>query len=389
MPTTGKIGLSKLVFDWTITDYERARVQDVSASGVLLSPTFGPPEQRWALSLYPRETHLALFLKAIKTAAEKETDEWTRQLDEIVVSIRGKNGKWKELLKISRPFNEQSRNWGNDKILEGSEVTSHYLQNDGSLVLGVRIEKRLPQTRLTFFPPNHRNMLFSEEFSDVKILTADGSLIPAHKILLNASPFFRTHFNFNEKQGTSSDEAIKSHFSTSCTRSLLEFLYVGRLTVHAPKSLADRCNLIRVADMYQLPDLHKLVATAIIYTDLNEKNAPHLLIFADKYGEYPGCGTLRDACIGYIKSNLKTLSLQKGFGDWISKLSEKLVKLLYANLGAEAELQGNIEELDNLEESGGLRGLDGLGGLGGLEKSEGGLERSADVVDLERAQGSD
>ncbi|KAJ3278753.1 hypothetical protein HK104_002060 [Borealophlyctis nickersoniae] len=150
----------------------------------------------------------------------------------------------------------------------------------------------------------------------------------------------------NNSQGnhTTAGSTIKSDFNSSTIRSLLEFLYTGFIITHHPKTFDERCDLIRLADMYQLPPLHVLVAEWIVTKDLTYKTARQLLEFAHRHGGCPGCGTLRDFCMGVVRSNLKTYSLEQGFGTWPRDIDRDLAELLYENAGADPPAQEEGEE---------------------------------------------
>ncbi|KAJ3288936.1 BTB and MATH domain-containing protein 41 [Borealophlyctis nickersoniae] len=183
------------------------------------------------------------------------------------------------------------------------------------------------------------SLLFAEDLSDIKIMAMDGVSIPAHRAFLHASAYFRAHASFSSNQGTPGNQ-LNSDFSSLTIRSMLEFLYTGSLITHAPQSSSERRDLIRLADMYQIPNLHAVVAESIVANDLNEKNARELLVFAHKHGGSSGCGLLRDACVVMVRSNLKTYALEKGFAEWIMGLDPDLVKPLYANEGGDVAGHG-------------------------------------------------
>ncbi|KAJ3281358.1 hypothetical protein HK104_011510 [Borealophlyctis nickersoniae] len=96
--------------------------------------------------------------------------------------------------------------------------------------------------------------------------------------------------------------------------------------------------------MYQLPSLHVLVAEWIVTKDLTCKTARQLLEFAHRHGGYPGCGTLRDFCMGVVRSNLKTYLLEQGFGTWLRDIDRDSAELLYENPGADPPAQEEVEK---------------------------------------------
>ncbi|KAJ3281082.1 hypothetical protein HK104_000227 [Borealophlyctis nickersoniae] len=332
-------------FEWTIKDYKRACIQDVDELGTLESPIFGPPEQPWRLKLRTKPigeqyaAHLGLFLVALPTSQEKEAKSWTRRLrfqihaqkrdGTVFLFNNGDN---------DHVFDENTRPFGQSKAMKRDTFAQRYLQSAGSLVLMCKLKyERLPQPRFPRSPLSHRELLFSEHLSDIKIKTADGISIPAHKTLLCNAGFFRSYMKFNNtayNTRSAAGETVTTDFSSAAIRSMLEFLYTDTLTTHTPQTAAERRDLIRLADMYQLPSLHALIAESIVAQDLTTEAARDLLEFAHLHGQSAGCGFLRDACVGVVRSECGLLD--KGFGEWIASLDPDLVKILYANEGANA-----------------------------------------------------
>ncbi|KAJ3051680.1 hypothetical protein HK097_007286 [Rhizophlyctis rosea] len=89
--------------------------------------------------------------------------------------------------------------------------------------------------------------------------------IPAHRLVLAASSdFFRSKFDFEENAGTSGPfECNIEGFNESCIRAMLEFMYAHNIR-NMPQKLDDRLQLIQIADFYQIPGLHELVARHIL-----------------------------------------------------------------------------------------------------------------------------
>ncbi|KAJ3279913.1 BTB and MATH domain-containing protein 41 [Borealophlyctis nickersoniae] len=334
-------------FNWIITDYDRARIQDVNEKGVLRSTSFGSSEQPWRLHLFTKgtkeiTTHLGLFLEAVKSPQEEQDRGWKRSV-RMELKVKKRQGVVESITALNPVYDETELNlgWGTAEFVEKEKIAQEYLQSDGSfhIICKIRYE-RFPGIRLLCTPPTHRALLLSEELSDTKIVTGDEVSIPAHKALLYPCEYFRALFSFNLNQSGDGGKIIKSHFSSTVIRSMLEFLYTGYIITYAPQTFEERCDLVRLADMYHLPNLHALIAQLIIAKDLTNSNAEEILKFAHKYGEGPGCGLLRDACLQVVRQKLKTSTLQpEGYGKWILSLCPKLFELLYANPGAEVEAE--------------------------------------------------
>ncbi|KAJ3284337.1 hypothetical protein HK104_010005 [Borealophlyctis nickersoniae] len=339
-------------FTWIITDYDRARIQDVNKDGWLVSSIFGPSEQSWTLCLSTKPlytTHLGSFLGVVKSSQEEHNKGWERNLALLEFYLNKRREKaFESRLTSKHTFNETSSTWGSPRLVEKAKVAQDYLQSDGSLHIMCKIKYERTQPRFPFAAPTHHALLLSEELSDVTIVAADKISIPAHRALLHPSPFFRGHTSFSSKQGTKAGKTVKSDFSSTTIRSMLEFLYTGHMITHAPQTFEERCDLIRLADMYHLPNLHALVAQSIVTKDLTDETALRILKFAHKYGGGGGCRVLRDECLPLVRQQFKTCTSQpKGYGKWIASIDSDLLQLLFANEGADAALQEKSElEID-------------------------------------------
>ncbi|KAJ3118690.1 hypothetical protein HDU96_010020 [Phlyctochytrium bullatum] len=103
-------------------------------------------------------------------------------------------------------------------------------------------------------------------------------------------------------------------FSVPAITAMLEYIYTGRLRVPPPTRPA-RYELIRVADRYQIPGLHRYVSGLIYEADLEVETAVEILEMADKYGSV--CGDLKMSCLGFIGENLARMKREKGFLEWV------------------------------------------------------------------------
>ncbi|KAJ3292224.1 hypothetical protein HK104_005443 [Borealophlyctis nickersoniae] len=336
-------------FTWIITDYERARIQDVDKDGELSSSICGPPEQSWRMCLRTKpfgkfcSTHLELFLRVVKSPQEEHNKGWERNmvLLEFYVKKRGEKA-FESRLSTKQVFNETALDWGSPLLAKKAKLAQKYLQSDGSLHIMCKIRYERTQPRFPCAPLTHHALLLSEEFSDVTIVTADKISIPAHRALLHPSPFFCAHASFSSKQGINARKTVHTDFSSTIIRSMLEFLYTGNMITHAPRTFEERCDLIRLADVYQLPNIHALVAQSIVAKDLTGETALRIL------NGGAGCGVLRDACLPLVRQKFKTYASQpKGYGKWIASIDSGLLQLMYANEGADAALQEKSElEID-------------------------------------------
>ncbi|KAJ3298181.1 hypothetical protein HK104_011031 [Borealophlyctis nickersoniae] len=346
----GAKNLVEETFEWTIADYERAFVQDVNRDGKLVSPIFGPPEQAWQMRLFTKPiegrytAHVGWALEVVKSPLEKQAQDWTRNIIQFGVEVRRKKGEPVRYFPLDRrEYSEEKRSWGFPQLLERDNFHQKYVLDDGCLVLKCKIKyERLPHIRFACSPPIDHPLLFSEELSDIKIMTADGILIPAHKVALYSCPYFKAHTSFTGIQGKDAGK-VQSIFPSPAIRSMLELLYTGQISAHAPQSFGERCDLIRLADMYQLPHLHARVAELMIANDLTDKNARQLLSFAHKHGQSPACDVLRDVCVGVVRRNLKLYVLEREYVKWVRGMDQDLAEIVFGNEGAKPGVEEMLD----------------------------------------------
>ncbi|KAJ3328747.1 hypothetical protein HDU76_009360 [Blyttiomyces sp. JEL0837] len=115
-------------------------------------------------------------------------------------------------------------------------------------------------------------------------------------------------------------------FSAAAIRWMLEFLYTGVIEI-APPSKEGRFELIRLADRYQLGDLHNYIAALICDADLTLATAVEILELADQYGS--ASQDLKMACLAFIRENVSTLKETPVFREWVRNTDrrELLVEL--------------------------------------------------------------
>ncbi|KAJ3296169.1 hypothetical protein HK104_001906 [Borealophlyctis nickersoniae] len=329
-------------FEWTIADYERACVQDVDRDGILVSPIFGPPEQAWQMRLFTKPlegrytAHVGWYLEVVKSPLERQAKDWTRNINHMKFEVKKKTREGAYL--APRVYSEEERSAGVAELLQRNDLHQKYVLEDGSLVLKCKIKyERLPHIRFACSPPISHPLLFSEKLSDIKIMTADGVLIPAHKVALYSCPYFESHMSFTDSQGKDAGQIVQINFPSPAIRSTLELLYTGQISAHASQSFGERCDLIRLADMYQLPHLHARVAELMIANDLTDKNAAH------KHGRSPGCGVLRDACVGVVRRNLKLYALEREYVKWVRGMDQDLAEIVFENEGANPAVEEMLD----------------------------------------------
>jgi hypothetical protein len=141
----------------------------------------------------------------------------------------------------------------------------------------------------------YERMLFSEKFSDIKIICGDEVIIHAHKIVLaESSEYFSSAFD-GPWTVTESGEWTTSHPS-HVMKVVLTLLYTGKLD----KRLVDECPLdfVSVAAEYGIASLNALAESSCVGL-VNETNVCFMLQAAHLYNS----SAIRNACAEYVKGN--------------------------------------------------------------------------------------
>lgn len=138
----------------------------------------------------------------------------------------------------------------------------------------------------------YKDFVGSNFLSDVTLKTSCGMLIPAHKIVLSISPFFRTMFgNLSYEEATSA--VVDVPFQATTFNIVLYFIYTGS---GGPYAVTDAEDLLSAATYYQLYSL-KETAVAKLKLQLTEANSFDMLSTAIRYD----CPLLRDHCVTLIR----------------------------------------------------------------------------------------
>ncbi|XP_023313625.1 speckle-type POZ protein B-like [Trichogramma pretiosum] len=151
--------------------------------------------------------------------------------------------------------------------------------------------------------------LFNENLSDVKLRTACGKEIPAHRIVLAAaSSVFQAMFSHDmlENQSQSVDMIDISY---EAAVEMLRYIYTGSVETEELSAIAD---LLAAADKYQLEGLkHK--CEKILVSKLTAGNCVEILIIADKYS----ASSLKKKVIDFIKLRINVHLDSDDIGDMI------------------------------------------------------------------------
>jgi hypothetical protein len=156
------------------------------------------------------------------------------------------------------------------------------------------------------FAQSFGSLLFSQEFSDVKFVCKDGTVLHAHQnILAAASSYFRTYFQ--GPWGTlHTDGCWKTEITPDVLRAVLMFVYTGKVDDDLLEEEAK--NIISVAHEYELFDL-QLLAQSSCVANLCPENSKEMLQLAKLHES----DTLKDACFDYIKENMAAVLMHPTF----------------------------------------------------------------------------
>ncbi|XP_014227699.2 protein roadkill-like isoform X1 [Trichogramma pretiosum] len=145
------------------------------------------------------------------------------------------------------------------------------------------------------------NWVFLDEgLSDVKLRTACGKEIPAHRLMLaTASPVFKAMFTHDmmENQNKLVEMTDVSH---EATVEMLRYIYTGSV---GNNETSLTINLLAAAEKYQLEDL-KNKCGQILSSNLSNENALEMLKISDTYN----ADYLKKETVDFIKGHINELS---------------------------------------------------------------------------------
>jgi hypothetical protein len=151
------------------------------------------------------------------------------------------------------------------------------------------------KTVLHHVDETYEKMLFSEKFSDIKIICGDEVIVHAHKIVLaESSKYFDTAFDGPWKE-TESGEWTTSHPS-HVIKVVLTLLYTGKLDKMLVEK--DPLDFVSVATEYGIDSL-KALAESYCVGLVNGTNVCFMLQAAHLYNS----SAIRNACAEYVKDN--------------------------------------------------------------------------------------
>ncbi|KAL7303415.1 hypothetical protein TKK_0004599 [Trichogramma kaykai] len=153
------------------------------------------------------------------------------------------------------------------------------------------------------------SVLFDEKLSDVKLRTACGKEIPAHRVVLAAaSSVFNAMFSHSMLKNNS-QLVNMTDVGYEAASEMLRYIYTGSFETEELSVIAD---LLAAADKYQLEGLkHKCEKT--LGSKLTAGNCMEILRMADKYS----ASSLKNKIIDFIKLRINVHLDSDDIGDMI------------------------------------------------------------------------
>lgn len=102
-------------------------------------------------------------------------------------------------------------------------------------------------------------------YADV-VLVVQGERLPAHKcIICPRSPVFKAMFQHPMQEASTNEVAMSAEFSAAAVRAMLQFLYTDAIPIQDFHEVAV-CELLALADFYQLPELQNYAEAHTVVT---------------------------------------------------------------------------------------------------------------------------
>ncbi|KAL7303420.1 hypothetical protein TKK_0004604 [Trichogramma kaykai] len=175
-------------------------------------------------------------------------------------------------------------------------------------------KNKVPKLQL----PKFQSVFLDEKLSDVKLRSACGKEIPAHRVLLaTASPVFNAMFSHDMLENNRKLVNM-SDVSFAAAIEMLRFVYTGRIEYSDIFLIID---LLAAADKYQIDEL-KNECEKILSANLTSRNAVDILQVADRYS----LRSLKKKAVDFVKNNIGQSSNSDEVGSLILSMAQFLSK---------------------------------------------------------------
>ncbi|XP_014237852.1 speckle-type POZ protein B-like [Trichogramma pretiosum] len=189
------------------------------------------------------------------------------------------------------------------KLATGS--TEHLLDNES------RDANEVPKLKFDW-------IFLNENLTDVKLRTASGKEVPAHRLMLAAaSPVFRAMFTHDMLENKSQSVDMID-ISYDATVEMLRYIYTGAVETQDCSLTAE---ILAAAEKYQLKEL-KDRCERILGSNLSTENAIDVLKVADKYS----MKNLKRKAVDFFKHKVNESSDSDKVGTMIIRMADFLSK---------------------------------------------------------------
>ncbi|KAI8915731.1 hypothetical protein EDD86DRAFT_2490 [Gorgonomyces haynaldii] len=352
---------------WSVTGFSRLNAR-------VVSPTFGPPDHLWEVSLYPegsgttRGTHVGLYLDCVRSQKETNDPQWKRPIMMFRLAIHRSGSQQFLVVKERFPQNQEGfgegfshpKSWGWATMLSIAQLSEALLDDTLTIYAQVMWHQSTSLVGLIsqagVLDTRESPLLFSEWMSDVifvcrqppvdvkrdlsegmrrtsigssgeslaqdPILLSDHTTIHAHRaILASHSDYFAAMFRSGCQEGTGHITRIEiQDFDAQDIQYMLEFIYNGKLN-EQPTTFQKRCKLLELADRYQLPTLYSTIGTMIMDQDVTLETCLDVLELAQLFSSTST--QLKYACLGFVRSHLETLKSSPVFQNWVKTTEQR------------------------------------------------------------------
>jgi len=178
---------------------------------------------------------------------------------------------------------------GEGKTVSGSKV-SHNNNNNNNNTLHQRHEK---------LSNDLCQLLADKEFSDIEI-HCDEKVFPSHQSILAArSPVFKAMIQ-NEMMEKQNKKIFIKDVKPRTVAEMLNFMYTGDISVDEMEEIS--CDLLRVADMYELDDLKEMCEEKLV-CNLSVENSIESLVLGDSHN----ASKLKKMALDLVTKNMKKI----------------------------------------------------------------------------------
>lgn len=316
---TNELNIFTFEYVWTIKNFGFYREKLASST---FSSGLSDINDKWCLYLYPKvmvdnQEYVSIQLKLL-ACSEEITEIITQYKISILKSLNKEaNIKCSEGPQIFSESNTvvQLKRFIKREDLFDQTWESNYIKND-TLTILCEIKILLDKNSAKNNSPlnNLKNdqqlinslgeLLTSGDSSDVIFQVKSKSFQAIKGIMAARSPVFKGMFKHENMKENDNNEVVIDDIEPDVFEELMNFIYTNK-TLRLTKMAQ---SLLAAAEKYQLDDLKRMCEKELI-KHITDKDAAHLLVFADTYNALD----LKKECLDFIRNRLKIVVSTKGF----------------------------------------------------------------------------